>query len=77
VFWTEYVIRHKGAPHMRSAALDLTWYQYFLLDVITVLALSVGSVVFITFLILRAVLRKACSGGRRQEIDNVLRKKRS
>ncbi|KAJ9601569.1 hypothetical protein L9F63_000312, partial [Diploptera punctata] len=33
VFWTEYIIRHKGAPHMRSAALDLTWYQYFLLDV--------------------------------------------
>jgi glucuronosyltransferase len=58
VFWTEYVIRHKGAPHMRSAALDLTWYQYFLLDVIAVLALAVGSVLFLAFLILRAVLKQ-------------------
>jgi hypothetical protein len=62
---------------MRSAVLDLTWYQYFLLDVIAVLILAVGSAVFIAFLILRAVLRKACSGGSRQEIDNTLRKKRS
>ncbi|KAJ4434829.1 hypothetical protein ANN_23400, partial [Periplaneta americana] len=34
VYWTEYVIRHRGAPHMRSAALDLPLYQYLLLDVI-------------------------------------------
>jgi glucuronosyltransferase len=58
VFWTEYVIRHKGAPHMRSAVLDLAWYQYFLLDVIAVLALAVGSVLVVAFLLLRALLRK-------------------
>ncbi|XP_065353632.1 UDP-glycosyltransferase UGT5-like [Cloeon dipterum] len=33
VFWTEYVIRHEGAAHLRSAALDLSWYQLELLDV--------------------------------------------
>ncbi|XP_069686787.1 UDP-glucosyltransferase 2-like [Periplaneta americana] len=38
VWWTEYVIRHKGARHLRSAALDLTWYQYLLLDVIAFFA---------------------------------------
>ncbi|VVC25562.1 Hypothetical protein CINCED_3A018273 [Cinara cedri] len=32
VYWTEYVIRHKGAPHLKSQALNLTWYQYLLLD---------------------------------------------
>ncbi|XP_021934412.1 UDP-glucuronosyltransferase 2B20-like [Zootermopsis nevadensis] len=61
VFWTEYVIRHKGAPHMRSAALDLAWYQYFLLDVIAALAFSVGFVSFILFLICRAIFKKVCS----------------
>jgi len=35
-YWTEYVIRHKGAPHLKSHGLSLTWYQYFLLDVIVV-----------------------------------------
>jgi glucuronosyltransferase len=58
VFWTEYVIRHKGAPHMRSAALDLSWYQYFLLDVIVVLALVGGSALLVVFLVIRTVLRK-------------------
>ncbi|KAJ9584429.1 hypothetical protein L9F63_021222, partial [Diploptera punctata] len=33
IWWTEYVLRHKGAKHLRSAALDLHWYQYLLLDV--------------------------------------------
>jgi glucuronosyltransferase len=58
VFWTEYVIRHKGARHMRSAVLDLSWYQYFLLDVIAVLALVGGSALLVVFLVMRTVLRK-------------------
>jgi glucuronosyltransferase len=62
VFWTEYVIRHKGAPHMRSAVLDLAWYQYFLLDVIAVLTLAVGSVLFLVFFMIRALLRKLWGG---------------
>ncbi|XP_049780384.1 UDP-glucosyltransferase 2-like [Schistocerca cancellata] len=34
VWWIEYVLRHQGAPHLRSAAMDLSWYQLLLLDVI-------------------------------------------
>jgi len=41
VYWTEYVIRHKGAPHLKSQALNLTWYQYFLLDMITVVLIFI------------------------------------
>lgn len=33
-FWVDYVIRHDGAPHLRSAASQLTWYQYLCLDVL-------------------------------------------
>ncbi|XP_065221896.1 UDP-glycosyltransferase UGT4-like [Planococcus citri] len=33
VYWTEYVIRHKGALHLKSAATQLSWYKYLLLDV--------------------------------------------
>ncbi|XP_067003541.2 UDP-glycosyltransferase UGT5 isoform X2 [Anabrus simplex] len=36
VYWVEYVLRHNGAPHLRSAALDLYWYQFYLLDVLAV-----------------------------------------
>ncbi|XP_069690476.1 UDP-glycosyltransferase UGT5-like isoform X1 [Periplaneta americana] len=58
VYWTEYVMRHKGAPHMRSAALDLTWYQYMLLDVIAVLCLVISSVLFVTFLLLKTMINQ-------------------
>ncbi|KAJ4441095.1 hypothetical protein ANN_10945, partial [Periplaneta americana] len=75
VFWTEYVIRHKGAPHMRSAALDLAWYQYFLLDVIAVLALGTGTVLFVVFVIVRALLRKLC-GGTKSKVTKVSDKKK-
>lgn len=33
IYWTEYVARHKGAPHMRSAGLDLSFFAYHSLDV--------------------------------------------
>ncbi|XP_047113325.1 UDP-glycosyltransferase UGT5-like [Schistocerca piceifrons] len=34
IWWIEYVLRHNGAPHLRSAGMDLSWYQLLLLDVI-------------------------------------------
>ncbi|XP_029968395.1 UDP-glucuronosyltransferase-like [Salarias fasciatus] len=34
VFWTEFVMRHKGAEHLRVAAHDLNWIQYHSLDVL-------------------------------------------
>lgn len=33
LYWIEYVIRHNGAPHLKSVATELYWYQYYLLDV--------------------------------------------
>lgn len=49
VFWVEFVMRHKGAPHLRPAAHDLTWYQYHSLDVIGFLLAIVLTVAFVTF----------------------------
>ncbi|XP_065219641.1 UDP-glycosyltransferase UGT5-like [Planococcus citri] len=59
VYWTEYVIRHKGAPHLRTAAADMPWYQYLLLDVIAfVVAVLVAGLLIIyyaTKFILKAI----------------------
>ncbi|XP_018573569.1 UDP-glucuronosyltransferase 2B7 [Anoplophora glabripennis] len=35
IWWTEYIIRNKGAKHLRNPASDIPFYQYFLLDVIS------------------------------------------
>jgi hypothetical protein len=58
VFWTEYLLRHKGAPHLRSPARDLNYFQYHSLDVIAFLFVSVLTVLYIIYRFLRFVLRK-------------------
>ncbi|XP_023409136.1 UDP-glucuronosyltransferase 2B17-like [Loxodonta africana] len=47
VFWIEFVMRHKGAKHLRVAAYDLTWFQYHSLDVIAFLLACVAMAIFI------------------------------
>lgn len=34
IYWVEYVARHKGAHFMKTAAVNMPFYQYYLLDVI-------------------------------------------
>ncbi|XP_042586983.1 UDP-glucuronosyltransferase 1A5-like isoform X5 [Cyprinus carpio] len=48
VFWTEFVMRHKGAVHLRPAAHELNWIQYHSLDVIGFLILILVTVIFVT-----------------------------
>ncbi len=36
IFWTEYVMRHKGAAHLRTESYKLPWYAYHSLDVMAV-----------------------------------------
>ncbi|XP_066509393.1 UDP-glucuronosyltransferase 2A1-like isoform X1 [Hoplias malabaricus] len=53
VFWIEYVMRNKGARHLRVAAHNLTWYQYLCLDVLFFL-ISVTTLIFV-------IIMKSCS----------------
>ncbi|KAL0270116.1 UNVERIFIED_CONTAM: hypothetical protein PYX00_007626 [Menopon gallinae] len=60
VFWIEYVIRHKGAPHMRCAAVDLEWYELYLIDVFAVIAVAVFLAGWLACRCTRAVCRAIC-----------------
>ncbi|XP_069686119.1 UDP-glucosyltransferase 2-like [Periplaneta americana] len=53
VWWIEYVIRHKGARHLRSAAMDLAWYQYLLLDVFAVIVIAFIVIIWIIYRCIR------------------------
>lgn len=57
MFWIEYVLRHRGAPHLKTAALNLAWYQYLLLDVVVAVALIV---LVPLFLIVKGVKKLCC-----------------
>ncbi|KAG7477150.1 hypothetical protein MATL_G00091070 [Megalops atlanticus] len=60
VFWIEFVMRNKGAKHLRLQAHNLTWYQYHCLDVFAALAATVALVIFITFKTCKFCFRKCC-----------------
>ncbi|XP_017315335.1 UDP-glucuronosyltransferase 2C1 isoform X1 [Ictalurus punctatus] len=47
VFWIEFVMRNKGAKHLRVEAHNLTWYQYHCLDVAAFLLSIITLAVFI------------------------------
>ncbi|XP_035895883.1 UDP-glycosyltransferase UGT5-like [Anopheles stephensi] len=48
IYWTEYVIRHKGASHLRYPGADMNFIQRHSLDVM-------GFVAFMTFVIFKAI----------------------
>ncbi|XP_032786301.2 UDP-glycosyltransferase UGT5 [Daphnia magna] len=75
IYWIEYVIRHQGAPHLRSAARDLPIYQRGLLDVILFLFVVASLTAYLFF--------RLCHFGlfstpiRRWQISNVNLKKKN
>ncbi|XP_071454150.1 UDP-glucosyltransferase 2-like [Hetaerina americana] len=60
-FWTEYIIRHKGAKHIQPASQDLGWLQLYSVDVISIL-FSLPISMLISFCYLGC---KCCCGRKR------------
>lgn len=62
IFWVEYVMRHKGAPHLRTDAYNMPWYSYYCLDVLLLLLTAVTLLLLSTL----AVFRFLCCRSRRK-----------
>lgn len=58
IFWIEYIIRHNGASHLRSSALDLSWFSYFMFDALGLLISVVTVVIALLYFIVKLVLTK-------------------
>ncbi|KAI4462503.1 UDP-glucosyltransferase [Holotrichia oblita] len=48
VYWTEYVLKHKGAEHLLSPSRNLNVFQYYLIDVI---ALYIGCLMLVYYVL--------------------------
>nr|XP_023027752.1 UDP-glucuronosyltransferase 2B1-like [Leptinotarsa decemlineata] len=57
VFWIDYVIRYRGAPHLKSAASELEWYQRYLIDILSFVSLCLIAI----FLVVSFVMKKIFS----------------
>ncbi|XP_035247533.1 UDP-glucuronosyltransferase 2A1-like isoform X1 [Anguilla anguilla] len=60
VFWIEFVMRNKGAKHLRVQSHNLSWYQYHCLDVLAALLATVVLVTLIIFKSCCFCVRKCC-----------------
>ncbi|XP_035806219.1 UDP-glucuronosyltransferase 2A3-like [Amphiprion ocellaris] len=59
LFWIEFVMRHKGAAHLRTESYRMPWYSYHSVDVMLVLA-GVVLIILSTFAALIKCLCSAC-----------------
>lgn len=71
IYWIEYIIKHKGAPHLQSHAKNLPWYRYLLLDVFMV----VFGGIYIIFDILKQIV-SFLTKKQPKDIDNKSKKKK-
>lgn len=57
IFWIEHVCKFKGAKHLKSHAVNMSWFTYLSLDI-----LLVNIVIFFAFILfIRSALRKLFS----------------
>ncbi|KAK9892156.1 hypothetical protein WA026_018359 [Henosepilachna vigintioctopunctata] len=56
IWWCEYVIRHKGAKHLRSPSADIPLYEYFMLDVFAVIFTALFVIYKIVSLAVRSLV---------------------
>ncbi|ERL86204.1 hypothetical protein D910_03615, partial [Dendroctonus ponderosae] len=57
IYWVEYVAKHRETLHMRSEAIDVPFYQYYLIDVATFLFGIIASFLFTLYKIAKLILR--------------------
>ncbi|XP_072014292.1 UDP-glucuronosyltransferase 2C1-like [Amphiura filiformis] len=67
-YWMEYVVRHNGTSHLKSAALDLNFFQYYLLDVAAFLTICAISVIILLKFLFKSICRR-CKFGFKAKSD--------
>ena len=58
LFWVEYVLRHKGAPHLQYPATNLNFFQRNSFDVILVISMALSLVIEIFVIFFKFLLQK-------------------
>ncbi|XP_013097631.2 UDP-glucosyltransferase 2 [Stomoxys calcitrans] len=70
IYWTEYVLRHRGALHLRSPAQKMNFLKSNSIDTIGVLVLSVLFVLYLGVKILYKICKLLCAGRAKKEKMN-------
>ena len=55
VFWIEHILKF-GHEHLRSGALDLAWYEYYMIDVLLFIGIVTGLILLILFKLIKCII---------------------
>lgn len=56
-YWIEYVLRHNGAHHLKSQAVDTKWYQYFSLDLLVITFVIITALLYFFYNVISIILK--------------------
>ncbi|CAG9767342.1 unnamed protein product [Ceutorhynchus assimilis] len=57
IYWVEYVIRHKGAPHLKVPGVGIDWYKYYNLDIYAIVLVVVSLFLYGLSFLIKSVIR--------------------
>ncbi|XP_062276357.1 UDP-glucuronosyltransferase 2C1-like [Scomber scombrus] len=60
IFWIEFVMRHKGAAHLKAQSYRLPWYSYHSVDVFLFMAVAMLLVLSTIFILIRCLYTAMC-----------------
>uniref|UniRef100_A0A147A358 UDP-glucuronosyltransferase n=1 Tax=Fundulus heteroclitus TaxID=8078 RepID=A0A147A358_FUNHE len=66
IWWIEFVMRHKGAAHLRTESYRLPWYSYYCVDVMLLLGGAV-LLIFGTFAVILKYLLHLCLRNKKKQ----------
>nr|QBK47162.1 UDP-glycosyltransferase UGT34A8 [Chilo suppressalis] len=58
IWWIEYVLKHKGAKHLRSPGVGVGFYQSLMLDLLFYINIGILLILFLILIILRLIVRR-------------------
>ncbi|XDV14612.1 hypothetical protein PO909_014838 [Leuciscus waleckii] len=60
IFWIEFVMRHKGAAHLRTDSYKMPWYSYHSVDVILFLLSAVSLIILTIYAVIKYFCCRIC-----------------
>lgn len=57
IWWIEFVIRHKGAPHLHTSIAHDSWYMKYDMDIIAILSIVTFVILLSTLIIIYKLIK--------------------
>ncbi|XP_037824334.1 UDP-glucosyltransferase 2-like [Lucilia sericata] len=76
VYWIEYVLRHKGARHLRNMGQNLTWWQFYNIDVIFAILCVFALITFLALVFVKILIQFLWKLKTKRKLSNVNKEKK-